>query len=82
MTSMVLLEQQANVFKNYAMFDTERTLVPGNANSIQLVNPTKWTNMCPTKQVARLRAAAGVASYMNNFNVRLSRALISLTLRI
>lgn len=69
--TMVMLEQQANVFKNYAMFDTERLLVPGNAGSIQLVDPAKWALMCPTKQVARLRAAAGVASYMNDFTVKL-----------
>ena len=66
---MVMLEQQANVFKNYAFQDTERLLVPGGGSSIQLVDPTKWSNMCPTKQVARLRAAAGVPSYLNNFNV-------------
>lgn len=67
---MVLLEQQANVFKNYAMFETERQLVPGNDGTIRLVDPDKWKTWCPTKQIARLRAAAGVASYMNDFSVR------------
>jgi len=67
--TMVMLEQQANVFKNYAFYETERQLVPGNGNTIRLVDPTKWANMCPTKQVARLRAAAGLPSYFNNFNV-------------
>ena len=66
---MVMLEQQANVFKNYAFYETERQLVPGGGNTIRLVDPTKWANMCPTKQVARLRAAAGLPSYLNNFNV-------------
>ena len=66
---MVMLEQQANVFKNYAFYETERQLVPGNGNTIRLADPTKWANMCPTKQVARLRAAAGIPSYLNNFNV-------------
>lgn len=65
-----MLEQQANVFKNYAFFATERLLVPGNRNSIQLVDPVKWATMCPTKQVARLRAAAGLPSYLNSFDVR------------
>uniref|UniRef100_A0A8H7Y0R9 Uncharacterized protein n=1 Tax=Psilocybe cubensis TaxID=181762 RepID=A0A8H7Y0R9_PSICU len=69
-TSMVMLEQQANVFKNYAFYDTERKLVPGNGNTIRLVDPTKWASMCPTKQVARLRAAAGLPSYLNNFSVQ------------
>ncbi|KAK2461060.1 hypothetical protein APHAL10511_006907 [Amanita phalloides] len=69
-SSMVMLEQQANVFKNYAFFDTERQLVPGNDNTVRLVDPDKWKNMCPTKQVARLRAAAGIPSYLNNFSVR------------
>ncbi|KAF8816939.1 hypothetical protein BYT27DRAFT_6953579 [Phlegmacium glaucopus] len=68
--SMVMLEQQANVFKNYAFYDTERQLVPGGGASIQLVDETKFKNMCPTKQVARLRAAAGLPSYLNNFSVR------------
>ena len=65
---MVLLEQQANVFKNYAMFETERQLVPGNDGTIRLVDPDKWKTWCPTKQIARLRAAAGVASYMNDYS--------------
>ncbi|KAF8963452.1 hypothetical protein BDZ97DRAFT_1904916 [Flammula alnicola] len=69
-TAMVMLEQQANVFKNYAFYETERQLVPGGGNTIRLVDPTKWANMCPTKQVARLRAAAGIPSYLNNFNVQ------------
>ena len=76
---MVMLEQQANVFKNYAFYETERQLVPGNGNTIRLVDPVKWGNMCPTKQVARLRAAAGLPSYLNNFNVStfLSAILLS-----
>uniref|UniRef100_A0A8H7XM16 GH18 domain-containing protein n=1 Tax=Psilocybe cubensis TaxID=181762 RepID=A0A8H7XM16_PSICU len=67
---MVMLEQQANVFKNYAYFATERLLVPGNRNVIQLVDDDKWDKMCPTKQVARLRAAAGLPSYLNSFDAK------------
>lgn len=67
---MVLLEQQANVFKNYAFFETERTLVPGNAGSRNIIDSAKWSAWCATKQIARLRAAAGVTSYMNDFTVR------------
>jgi hypothetical protein len=66
---MVMLEQQANVFKNYAFQSTERQLIPGSGKIPQLVDSDKWKGMCPTKQVARLRAAAGVLSYLNDFTV-------------
>jgi hypothetical protein len=67
---MVVLEQQANLFKNYAFQDAEYQMLPKDMKKApQLVDPTKWKGMCPTKRVARLRAAAGVMSYLNNYSV-------------
>ncbi|EIN13861.1 hypothetical protein PUNSTDRAFT_140302 [Punctularia strigosozonata HHB-11173 SS5] len=66
--AMVVLEQQANVFKNTLLYDGERRL--NNLPAQVLMDSTEFSNYCPTKQISKLRAAAGVPSYMNDYTVK------------
>ncbi|KAI5116231.1 hypothetical protein M0805_001223 [Coniferiporia weirii] len=64
---MVALEANANTYKNKAMYDGERQL--NGLPPKNLASTTTFGNYCATKQISRLRAAAAVPSYMNDFTV-------------
>lgn len=66
--AMVILEQQSNTFKNTLMYDGERQL--NNLGAQVLMDSTEFSSYCAATQVAKLRAAAGVASYMNDYTVQ------------
>lgn len=66
--SMPILEQEANKAKNLAMQASEKPLIGETAP--QLRDATKFAQKCATSQVALLRSAAGVISYMNDFQVQ------------
>ncbi|KAH9919518.1 uncharacterized protein B0H18DRAFT_1122441 [Fomitopsis serialis] len=67
--SMVILEQTANEIKNTAFYDGEQRLDPFlTAKNIR--SQQEFADYCPQKQVAVIRAAAGIPSFLNQYPVR------------
>jgi hypothetical protein len=58
-------EQTVNTKKNLALQDGERRLIPA-LNTVSISSDTTFGGYCPQKQVAVLRAAAGVPSFLND----------------
>ncbi|KAG6818290.1 hypothetical protein H0H93_006247, partial [Arthromyces matolae] len=73
--AMVILEQQSNTFKNTLLYYQEAKL--NNLGSQVLMDGKEFSNYCSTTQVAKLRAAAAVPSYMNDYTVSPNRANIN-----
>lgn len=69
-TPMVILEQNANVIKRNAYFSTELVLNHIDQAPVSVRAPAKFRTYCPKKQVAVLRNAAGVTSFLNSPPVR------------
>lgn len=57
-------EQTMNEIKNTLFYDGERQLLT-SLPAVDIRSPTTWKGYCPQKQVAVLRAAAGVPSFLN-----------------
>ncbi|KAG6836731.1 hypothetical protein H0H93_004394 [Arthromyces matolae] len=66
--AMVILEQQSNVFKNTLLYYQEAKL--NKLGSQVLMDSTEFSNYCSSTQIAKLRAAAAVPSYMNDYTVK------------
>ncbi|KAH9829398.1 uncharacterized protein C8Q71DRAFT_863325 [Rhodofomes roseus] len=62
--SMPILEQTTNKIKNTVFYDGERQLYTP-LKMIPIQDDTVFRGYCPQKQVAVLRAAAGIPSYLN-----------------
>jgi hypothetical protein len=58
-------EQTVNTKKNLALQDGERRLIPA-LSPVSISSDTTFGGYCPQKQVAVLRAAAGVPSFLND----------------
>ncbi|KAH0580582.1 hypothetical protein H2248_002076 [Termitomyces sp. 'cryptogamus'] len=66
--AMVILEHQSNMYKNKLMYATESQL--NKMVKHPLIKPDTFSKYCVNTQVSKLRAAAGVASYMNDHTVK------------
>ncbi|KAF7316287.1 Chitin-binding type-1 domain-containing protein [Mycena indigotica] len=64
---MVVLEQDANVMKNTAYFSQAAALIGKTAQPLRTND--KFTSYCPQKQIAVLRAAAGIPSFLNEYDI-------------
>ncbi|KAJ7062148.1 glycosyl hydrolases family 18-domain-containing protein [Mycena amicta] len=61
---MVVLEQEANVMKNTAIAFKAKSLL--GLGTEPLRTNDKFNSYCPQKQIAVLRAAAGITSFLND----------------
>ncbi|KAJ7502451.1 hypothetical protein B0H11DRAFT_1712411, partial [Mycena galericulata] len=66
-TPMAIFEQNANVIKRTALWSMESALIGLNPSNVR--GDTTFTNYCPQKQIAVLRAAAGVPSFLNEYEI-------------
>ncbi|KAH0580626.1 hypothetical protein H2248_002115 [Termitomyces sp. 'cryptogamus'] len=66
--AMVILEHQSNVYKNHLMYEGERKL--NQMPEQVMISSAKFSQFCVKTQVSKLRAAAGVVSYMNDYTVK------------
>ncbi|EPS92980.1 hypothetical protein FOMPIDRAFT_1056393 [Fomitopsis schrenkii] len=67
--SMAVLEQTINEIKNTVFYDGERQLIT-SLPAADIRSTTTWDTYCSQKQVAVLRAAAGIPSFLNQWAVR------------
>ncbi|KAJ7807344.1 hypothetical protein B0H14DRAFT_3091266 [Mycena olivaceomarginata] len=67
-TPMAIYEQDANVMKRVAFYAMERVLnqLP---KAIPLRSEASFKKYCPKKQIAVLRAAAGIPSFLNEYEI-------------
>ncbi|KAJ7467040.1 hypothetical protein FB451DRAFT_1340516 [Mycena latifolia] len=66
-TPMAILEQDANVIKRTAFYSMEAALVKKQGNPIRADG--KFRSYCPQKQIAVLRSAVGVPSFLNEYEI-------------
>ncbi|KAJ6538818.1 hypothetical protein DFH09DRAFT_1249584 [Mycena vulgaris] len=66
-TPMAILEQNANVIKRVAFLSMEAKLNKVTASPVR--TPATFKGYCPQKQVEVLRSAAGVPSFLNEYEV-------------
>ncbi|KAH9910584.1 uncharacterized protein B0H18DRAFT_1129837 [Fomitopsis serialis] len=67
---MAVMEQTVNKIKNSAFYDGEQQWDPF-LTAENIVDHDRFLTYCPQKQVAIIRAAAGIPSYLNQYPVRL-----------
>ena len=75
--SMAILEQTANEIKNTAFYDGERQFIPSLPTAVVRSLTTTWPGYCPQKQVAVIRAAAGIPSFLNQVGLVILRNIFS-----
>ncbi|KAJ7062137.1 hypothetical protein C8F01DRAFT_1368794 [Mycena amicta] len=63
-SSMVVMEQDANVMKNTAVAFRAKALLGLGTDPLRTND--RFTGYCPQKQIAVLRAAAGITSFLND----------------
>lgn len=66
-TPMVVMEQDANVIKRIALFSMEAAL--NHLPPLSVRSDDTFRSYCPQKQIAVLRSAAGVPSFLNQYDV-------------
>ncbi|KAK6987473.1 chitin-binding type-1 domain-containing protein [Favolaschia claudopus] len=69
-TPMAIYEQSANIMKRTAFFDMEHQLNQYSFKASPFRSDKNFKTYCPKKQIAVMRSAAGIPSFLNRFEIR------------
>ncbi|KAJ7140504.1 hypothetical protein C8R43DRAFT_892711, partial [Mycena crocata] len=68
-TPMAILEQDTNVLKRVAFYSMEAALNRVTGKTVSVRSDSSFKKYCPQKQISVLRSAAGVPSFLNEYEI-------------